>query len=105
MGDPNRGRKNNLAGQRTAARLRKAGLTFAEIGRRLGGLTRQRVQVLLADYQRRRSRLTPAGVLELADRHKAHTGGWPRHDSGRVLGMAGLTWRSEDNALRYGHRG
>jgi hypothetical protein len=41
------GRKPNLERRRQAAELRRQGLTLEEIGRRLGGISRQAVHQLL----------------------------------------------------------
>jgi hypothetical protein len=41
------GRKPNLERRREAAELRRQGLTLEEIGRRLGGISRQAVHQLL----------------------------------------------------------
>jgi transcriptional regulator with XRE-family HTH domain len=41
------GRKPNLARREQAAALRKQGLTLEEIGKRMGGITRQAVHQLL----------------------------------------------------------
>jgi hypothetical protein len=49
--------------------------------------------------------LTVEQVLGWADRHRERTGSWPTANSGPVADVPGLTWRSVDNALRYGRRG
>jgi hypothetical protein len=44
------GRKPNLARREQAAELRKQGLTLQEIGKRLGGISRQAVHHLLRGH-------------------------------------------------------
>src|SRR6266478_1607870 len=44
-------------------------------------------------------------ILRWADLHGHKTGRFPSVKSGKVVGTRGETWRSMDNALRYGLRG
>lgn len=53
----------------------------------------------------RRGPLTPERILALADFHRRCTGRWPSVTSGPVRGARGDSWRSINNALRYGLRG
>jgi len=49
--------------------------------------------------------LTTKLVLAWADSHYRKTGQWPKHKSGRVIGVEGEDWRDIDQALRIGIRG
>jgi hypothetical protein len=50
-------------------------------------------------------RLTVAGILRRAERHRRRTGRWPTKTSGPLAGLAGETWNSLNAALWIGHRG
>jgi hypothetical protein len=99
------GRKPNIARRQEAARLRRAGLSLPEIGRRLG-ITKQAVHQLLTPRPRSDARqLTEALILQLADEYHEATGEWPQRMTGVVRGRPGEKWSMIDNALRYGLRG
>jgi Homeodomain-like domain len=49
--------------------------------------------------------LTEALILEWARIHRRRTGRWPRHDSGKISGVQGETWRTVNLALCRGARG
>src|SRR5262249_16512365 len=44
-------------------------------------------------------------ILAWADAHFQRTGKWPKHDSGSVKDVLGLTWEAIQVALQQGHRG
>jgi hypothetical protein len=69
------GRKPNIVARQEATRLRRAGLSLPEIGRRLG-ITRQAVHQLLTPRRRSVARqLTEPLILQWADEHHTATGG------------------------------
>jgi transcriptional regulator with XRE-family HTH domain len=49
--------------------------------------------------------LTEASIMEHAAAHRRRTGRWPTAGAGPVHGVAGLTWRGVDQALRSGGGG
>jgi hypothetical protein len=99
------GRKPNIIRHQEAARLRRLGLSLAEIGRRMG-ITKQAAHLLLIERRRSDARqLTEALILQWADEHHAATGEWPQTRSGAVCGRPGEKWSTIDGALRDGLRG
>jgi hypothetical protein len=99
------GRRPNIIRRLEATKLRRQGLSLAEIGQRLG-ITPQGAHHLLTPRPSVDTRqLTEALILQWADEHHAATGQWPQTRSGAVRDRPGEKWFTIDGALRDGLRG
>ena len=104
MGGLRSGRWTDPVCWRLAARLRRQGRTLGEIGRRLG-VSHKAVQKMLRKYGLAQPTFSIPQILAWADAFHAQAGYWPKRDSGRIPGTLSESWRTVENALRYGLRG
>jgi len=70
-----------------------------------GGSTLARLLSEKRGVRHRNASLTIKAILDYARCHHRKTGGWPKANSGKVIGVGADDWRNIDNALRYGLRG
>lgn len=105
-----RGPRPNVELQKRAAELRAQGLTYREVGERLGVTPSRARQLNVAYYGNRppprpRPALTVPLILSWMDAHFQETGRWPDEYSGAVLGTPRENWGTLNRALQVGNRG
>jgi len=70
-----------------------------------GTLEKATPKKMRATQGRHNLKLTIARILSWADAYHRRTSHWPTRQAGPVHEVRGETWRSVDEALRYGYRG